>query len=94
MPSTGTKATPTRKRVSFTIYAPDAQSVAVAGDFTNWDPKPLKRDESGQWKATLNLPAGEYQYRYFIDGNWVDDPQCDRKAPNAFGTLNCIRTVG
>ena len=90
MPSTE-KAAPPRKRVSFSIYAPDAQDVAIAGDFSDWAPRPLKRDESGEWKATLTLPAGVYQYRYFIDGNWVDPSVTSaRPTPSA---LNCVRTV-
>jgi len=94
MPSTA-RETSARKRVSFAVHAPDAQSVAVAGDFNGWDPagRPMKRDEGGMWKANLNLPAGEHQYRYVIDGNWADDPQCDSRAPNPFGEQNCIRIV-
>ena len=92
---TAAKSTSARKRVSFSLHAPDAQSVSLAGDFNGWDPtdKPMKRDASGQWKATLTLPAGEYQYRFVVDGDWADDPQCDRRSPNEFGTLNCVRVV-
>jgi len=94
MPPTS-KAAPARKRVSFGLHAPDAQSVSLAGDFNGWDPsdRPLKRDASGEWKTTLTLPTGEYQYRFVVDGDWVDDPQCDRRAPNSFGSLNCVRIV-
>lgn len=90
-------AAPARKRVSFQVHAPEAQAVAVAGDFNDWNPaaQPMKRDpESGTWKATLTLPAGQYQYRYVIDGQWVDDPQCDLRAPNPFGGVNSVRIVG
>jgi len=95
MPSTEKEGS-ARKRVAFALHAPDAREVTLAGDFNGWDPaaRPMKRDESGMWKATLTLPAGEYHYRYVVDGQWVDDPQCDRREPNPFGGLNCIRNVG
>ncbi|MBI3948646.1 MAG: isoamylase early set domain-containing protein [Armatimonadetes bacterium] len=85
----------TRKRVAFALHAPEASDVALVGDFNGWDPaaRPLKRDESGTWKTTLTLPSGEYQYRYVIDGDWVDDPQCETRLPNEFGTQNCVRIV-
>lgn len=80
---------------TFTISAPQAKSVCVAGDFTGWDlsPKPLKKDKTGCWKATLSLAAGRYEYRFIVDGQWVDDPQCLERVPNPFGAQNCVRLV-
>ncbi len=93
--ATATKEAPARKRVAFAVHAPDAASVSLAGDFNGWDPsaRPMKRDASGKWTATLTLPTGEYQYRFYIDGAWTDDPQCDERAPNEFGSANCVRIV-
>ena len=28
----------------------------------------------GAWKATVWLPAGRYEYRFVVDGQWISDP--------------------
>jgi 1,4-alpha-glucan branching enzyme len=85
---------PTRKQ-GFALKAPEAQNVALAGSFTNWEqnPIPLKRQKNGVWKASLALDPGQHEYRYLVDGQWTDDPDCAQRAPNPFGGENCIRTV-
>lgn len=85
-----------RRKQPFAISAPAAQSVAVAGSFTNWEqsPVPLKRQKNGVWKTTLELDPGQHEYRFLVDGQWVDDPDCPQRAPNPFGSENCVRQVG
>lgn len=89
------KSASTQKKVAFVLDAPDATNVAVAGDFTGWEqaPKPLKKNKSGAWKATVSLAPGRYEYRFLVDGQWRNDPQCAEHAPNPFGDLNCVRVV-
>lgn len=86
---------PTRKKVNFTLQAPEAASVAVAGDFTSWElnPKPMKKNKSGQWKATVNLEPGRYEYKFIVDGQWVEDPENPERVPNPYGGCNCVRVV-
>lgn len=83
------------KRVPFTVRNEDADSVAVTGDFTDWSEEgiPLTRGPRGEWKTTLGLAPGEYQYRLRVDGRWADHPEAPRRCPNAFGGENCILTV-
>lgn len=85
-----------KKRVIFSIDAPEAETVSVCGSFNEWDPKktPLKRDAAGKWKAQLMLTPGRYEYRLRVDGLWVDDPAADTHVPNPFGSSNCVREVG
>lgn len=85
-----------KKRVIFSIDAPEAEAVSVCGCFNAWDPKktPLKRDAAGKWKAQLMLAPGRYEYRLRVDGCWVDDPTAEAHVPNPFGTSNCVREVG
>ena len=75
--------------VVFQIYAPQAQSVAVAGDLP-WDkPARFVKQENGVWKARLNnMVEGIYRYRFIVDGMNVYDP----KAPNA-GETSALLTV-
>jgi len=80
----------------FTILAPEAKSVLLAGDFTQWQEKPipLKKGRNGVWKASVNLQPGTYHYRFLVDGQWIDDPQCSLHSPNPYGSQDdvCIVT--
>lgn len=71
-----------------------AESVALAGDFNNWDPSshPMKRRKDGSWSITLRLNRErEYQYRFVVNGGeWVTDDQTDRTAPNEYGEVNAV----
>ncbi len=84
-----------RKRVDFSIHAPDAAEVKLAGDFTDWesDPAPMRKLKSGAWKKTAYLPVGLYQYRFVIDGEWVNDPDSNLREPNPFGDENDVCVV-
>jgi len=85
----------TLKKISFSLSAPAAQQVQVAGDFTQWDQAPvaLKKQKGGIWKATVSLEAGRYEYRFLVDGLWQDDPSCAVRAPNGLGSENCVVVV-
>ena len=66
--------------VFFGVWAPNAQSVSVIGDFNEWDPAahPLKLrdDESGIWEGFIHglLPGTHYKYRVVskFNGYWAD----------------------
>jgi 1,4-alpha-glucan branching enzyme len=83
------------KQITFTMDAPQARSVSVAGSFCEWktDCHPMHKDRNGDWSVTLPLPFGNYQYRFLVDGEWHDDPKCTSRAPNPFGTENCVLSV-
>lgn len=83
------------RKVNFSLFAPHAENVSIAGDFDNWDATchPMKKDKKGAWKVSLNLFPGTYQYRFFVDGEWQTDPGCTDCVENPFGTLNCVRKV-
>jgi 1,4-alpha-glucan branching enzyme len=83
------------KKVAFSILAPEAERAALAGDFNDWDPMrhPMKKDKKGVWKVSLNLAPGTYQYKFFVDGAWVNDPNCAEFVANTFGGLNCVMRV-
>lgn len=69
---------PASRPVHFAIQADSAASVAVVGDFNEWDPAgtPLERTDDGQWKVTLSLPPGRYRFSFLVDGrSWRPDPE-------------------
>lgn len=67
---------PKRRRVSFSIDAPDAQVVCLAGTFNDWNPTAhrMKRTGAKLWQRTILLIPGEYEYKFVIDGRWHNDP--------------------
>ena len=56
-------------RTRFSMEAPGAVSVTLAGDFTEWEEVTLRR-EGAAWTATLRLEPGVYRYAYRVDGRW------------------------
>lgn len=62
----------------FSLAAPRASSVALAGSFNQWDPSrhPLSGpDRNGTWTVTVPLAPGRYEYLFVINGSqWVADP--------------------
>lgn len=88
----------TANAVPFVLYAPDARSVAVVGDFNDWDTAatPLQPTGSaGAWVVTVPLHPGRYRYGFVIDGTrWLADPGAPRAPDDDFGTPNSVLTVG
>lgn len=85
----------TRQKVTFSFHAPEAQSVLLAGTFTNWEQSalPLKKDKNGLWKKTVSLGSGRYEYRFIVNDQWCDDPDCSVRQPNEHGSENCVCVV-
>lgn len=81
--------------VHLEIYQPDANDVCVAGSFNDWQPEatPLVPLGNGRWVKELTLPEGRYEYRFVVDGNWMNDPNATETAPNPFGSENCVLTI-
>lgn len=79
----------------FYYTAPEANSVQLVGDFTHWQRKPINlvKQAEGIWKTALTLAPGTYHYRFLVDGEWCDDPQCTLRVPNIFGSHNMVREV-
>jgi len=75
--------------------APEASSVQLVGDFTHWQRQPINlvKGASGVWRTSVALAAGTYHYRFLVDGQWCDDPQCTLRMPNIFGSNNMVREV-
>ena len=92
-----TKAARAAKKLTiFTLDAPEATRVFIAGSLNNWDPvaTPLKWDKAtGLWRRTVNLEPGRYEYRFVVDDVWWSDPMNPMRSWNEFGTENCIVVV-
>jgi hypothetical protein len=69
--------------VAFLFEARNAKSVAVVGDFNNWDAtsSPMKRfGPDGPWTTTVRAKPGRHVYAFLVDGSTV---VADPRAPRA-----------
>ncbi len=84
-----------KKAQTFSITAPEATSVMLVGSFTHWQKEPirLKKESAGVWRVTLELPPGTHHYRFIVDGQWCDDPECTLRVANPYGTQDSVRQV-
>jgi len=49
--------------------------------------------QEGRWEKRLVLGACRHEYRYVVDGEWIDDPEAVEFVPNPHGSRNCIIAV-
>ena len=96
--STYTKSKKTYK-VSFEVPADQigtGRDVRVLGTFNNWswnEGLNLKAVK-GTYKASLDLPAGEYQFRYLADDSqWINDDSAEGYTDSGNGFTNCCLTL-
>lgn len=72
-------------KVTFSFPAKEASSVAVAGDFNEWEKEELKKLKNGTFKGTVNVPIdSEYEFKYLVDGEWKNDTEADSYKWNDF----------
>lgn len=86
----------TASKQTFRFSAPGAVSVLLVGDFTHWQKRgiPMHKGKDGIWVATVELPVGKHTYRFLVDGDWRDDPECILRVPNPYGSQDMVRQVG
>jgi len=76
--------------VRFVLYAPEASTVELAGDFTSWNPETYvlkKASVEGMWEVMVPLKKGRvYVYNFVIDGDrWIADPKAAAQVDDGFG---------
>ena len=70
-----------------------AKKVCVAGDFSDWEPVRMKKQKNGSYAVTMPLSAGNYQYKFRINDEWLLDPDNHNNALNSFGSLNSVAKI-
>lgn len=90
--STKRKALKEFQGVTFSFNAPTARSVFIVGDFNGWklDDEFLLEKTDTAWIKKIDLPKGRHQYRFVVDGQWIEDPVNPNLATNPFGEFNSI----
>lgn len=81
--------------VTFEYDRPAAHEVLVAGTFNDWQPSanPMIPQGNGKWSTTIRLKPGHHEYRFVVDGHWLNDPLAEILVANPFGGLNCVVEV-
>lgn len=93
--TTATRA-PGRGTTRFVLVAPNAQHVALVGDFNLWNPEsaPMRRlTGTDEWEIDLPLPAGRHAYAFVVDGDVTADPSAPRTAGDDYGRPNSVVLV-
>ncbi len=95
MPTKKAKNEFTKIKETFMISVPDAGSVKLAGDFTDWEEaaRNMRKLKNGAWKTTISLEPSDYEHKFMVEGEWVNDPECAEMRPNPFGGENSVRQV-
>ena len=81
----------------FVLVAPNAASVALVGDFNDWDParSPMRASRAGIWAAVVPLAPGRYHYAFLVNGvEWRRDPTAPAALDDDFGSPSSVVTVG
>lgn len=81
------------------------ESVSLRGSFNGWGETAMEPGDDGTWTVTVELPSGEHQYKFFINGVWPGDmsvwldggpvdPEADDYTDDGHGGRNAVRYVG
>ncbi|MDD2708087.1 MAG: hypothetical protein PHV34_08765 [Verrucomicrobiae bacterium] len=73
----------------------DSESVTLVGDFNNWKPQNMDKPKEGSkaWTKRLTLEAGEHQYQFVVDGQYLPDPSCPEWVLTPHGSRNSVIRV-
>jgi len=77
------------------VEFPGATEVYVAGEFNDWEAQKdkLEEVEDGLFRITLELSPGAYEYKFVVDGAWMEDPGNPNSVPDPYGGANSVLTV-
>lgn len=92
-----TKPVRVKEGVLFSYYSPSAREVFLAGDFNGWKKRatPLIKGKDDVWRVILELkPGRSYDYKYVVDGNWLNDPNNPDLNPDVAGGANSVIYIG
>jgi hypothetical protein len=79
----------------FTLLAPEARTVELMGDFTEWEKHKIAMegpDANGTWKTAVKLEKGKvYKYNFIINGvQSIADPTSPYEVDDGFGGVSSL----
>jgi hypothetical protein len=73
------------------IRVPNARSVELSGDFTNWQPISLRQADGDQWETTLAIAPGMHRVAIRVNGDaWTTPPGIAAVQDEFQGTVGVI----
>lgn len=84
--------------VRLQLEAPQAESVAVVGDWNDWDPEAHRLSDAnndGIWEIEVKVtPDREYRYQFLLNGKlWMPDPSSPITVDDGFGGKNSVLNI-
>ncbi len=73
-------------RVLLRVRAPEAASMEIMADFTNWEPVALTRADDGSWEGAFAHVPGTYRVNVRRDGGAWEVPAGVSALPDDYGT--------
>ena len=73
----------------FRISGSGAKEAYVSGTFSNWEKIPMLARTEEDFMTVLELPEGEHQFRYLVDGSWTTDSDLP-SVDNRLGSRNNV----
>ena len=72
----------------------DANEVILSGSFNRWNEDLYKMVKTNTgWKLNLQLKPETYQYRFIVDGKWMEDPDNNKRIENEFNEFNSVLEI-
>jgi len=68
-----------------------ADKVFITGSYDNWEKHTLMSKAGIVHTATLDIPEGEYEYKYIVDGVWKINPRKNHTADGHGGFNNILK---
>ena len=83
------------KEIALEYDDPSAVGVFLAGEFNDWSPTDTEmiKDDDGIWRVKITLRPGTYEYKFVVDGTWVEDPNNPDTVADPYGGSNSVLTV-
>lgn len=73
---------------------PEAKEVILSGSFNGWDEHTtLMQKTSDGWELKADLPPGRYEYKFIVDGEWMQDPVNKQTVKNEHGSFNSVLVI-
>lgn len=76
--------------------SPLDKQINLFGQFNSWDRQNLPMTDAngdGIYEIEIPLDPGRYEYKFYVDGKELIDPENPIKVPNGLGDFNSVRVI-
>ena len=81
--------------IEFVLFAPYNKAASLIGTFSDWKEVPMEKDDTGNFRVTVDLEDGNYQYKFRVQSkSWFFEPDqwVDVIDPYAFDIDDAAQT--